>query len=236
MKHSLTKYICILALFCNNPTLIAEQIITFFLKDYPIVSLPEAAAKLSTKIHKAGKIATNHTKNHMPPKLSGIFATYGGTLTVSDADGQISFARKHTKPFVYLLITPKATPMVMSGNTIHHWEFEEGAPIAVYKIEQHRNEDIRKQYWLVSKEPAPANNRIPLETILLFADPKYIYVPLGITLAKQSPHLILPDVYIKKGINLTNNALYLLNLSHYFGSVIPLYKRDKLNYLQHLTY
>lgn len=236
MKHSITKYICILALFCNNPTLIAEQIITFFFKEYPVVSIPEAAAKLGGKIHKPGKIATNHAKNHIPPKLSGIFATYGGFLTVSDIDGEISFARKHIKPFVYLLVTPKATPMVMSGNTIHHWELEEGAPAQLYKVEQQWDENVRKHYWLVTQEPVPSNKRIPLETILIFADPKYVYIPLGITLYKETPHLILPDIYIKKGINLNNNALYILNLSHYFGSIIPMYKKDKLNYLYHLTY
>lgn len=238
MENSIRKHIYILGLVLSMHmhTLVAEQLITLFLKEYPVFSPPEAAAKLSSKLHKAGKISTHQAKYHIPIKMSGIFATYGGFLTVSNLDGELSFPRKHTHPFIYLLVTQKVTPIVMSGNTIHHWELEEDTPTEMYKMEQQTDSNTGKHYWLVAQEPLPANNRLPLETVVLFADPKYVYVPLGITVYKESPHLILPDIYIKRGINLNATALYLVNLAHYFGAVIPLYKKDKLYYLQHLTY
>ena len=236
MKRYNFFYLFILALFYNNPILGAEQLITLFLKPYPVVSIPDASKKLANKLHRPGKIARNQSKNYLPPPISGIFATYGGFLTVSDLQGEISFPRKHSKPFIYLIISERITPIIMSGNTIHHWELQEGIPAAIYKIEQKIDPDTKINFWEITKEPAPANNQLPLESITLIADPKYIYIPLGITIFNPAPNLLLPDIYIKKGINLTENALYILNLTHYFGALLPIYKKDKDRYSRHLTY
>jgi hypothetical protein len=124
----------------------------------------------------------------------------------------------------------------MTGNTIHHWELEEDAPAAMYLMEQKFDEDIGLHYWDVTQVPVPENNHVPLESLTIFADPKYVYVPLGLSLLRESPHLILPDIYIKRGINLTAEALFVLNLSHFFGSILPLYKKLPDRYLKQLTY
>ena len=236
MKRYNIFYLFILALFYNNPILGAEQLITLFLKPYPVVSIPEASKKLVNKLHRPGKIARNQSKNYLAPSVSGIFATYGGFLTISDLQGEISFPRKHSKPFIYLVISERITPIIMSGNTIHHWELQEGVPSAMYKMEQKVDPDTKINFWEITQEPAPINNQLPLESITLIADPKYIYIPLGITTFKPVPFLLLPDIYIKKGINLTENALYILNLTHYFGALIPIYKKDKDRYSRYLTY
>ena len=124
----------------------------------------------------------------------------------------------------------------MAGNTIHHWELEEDTAAAMYLMEQKFDEDIGAHYWDVTQVPIPENNHVPLESIAIFADPKYVYIPLGLSTLKESPHLILPDIYIKRGINLTAEALFILNLTHYFGSVLPLYKKQPDRYLKQLTY
>lgn len=225
----------ILALFFHNPSLLAEQLIVEFLKPYPEITAKDTK-KLANKLDKVGKPSRYRAKRIFMPNLAGIFATYGGFLDISNMLGEITFPRKHTKPFVYLIITTKMTPIVIAGNTIHHWELEEDEPVEVYKFEQLYDEEFNTHYWIATQEPIPTNNIIPLESIAIFLDPKYVYVPLGITLFKESPHLILPDIYIKPGFDLNGQALYILNLTHYFGSIIPLYKKDKDRFSRQLTY
>lgn len=236
MKINISTFLIILAVFFNNHSLFAEQLITFFLKPYPEISLKKASEKLAPKLGKPGKLSSNRIKHLLPPSISGIFATYAGFLTVSDLNGEISFPRKFTKPFVYLVITEKLSPIIWTGNTVHHWELEEDSPAEMYLIEQKFDEDINMHYWDVMQVPLPENNTVPLESIAIFADPKYMYVPLGLSLYTESPHLILPDIYIKRGINLTASALFVLNLTHYFGSIFPLYKKLPEEYLKQLTY
>ncbi len=236
MKINTSTFLLILAVFFNNHSLFCEQLITLFLKPYPEISAKNASQKLAPKLDRIGKLSSTRSKNILPPSISGIFATYGGFLTVSDLMGELSFPRKHTKPFVYLLITEKITPIVMAGNTISHWQLEPGIAAEMYLFEQKWDEEINVVYWDVSQVPVPKNKRVPLESLTIFANPKYVYVPLGISLFRESPHLILPDIYIKKGINLTASALYLLNLTHYFGSILQLYKKQPDRYIRHLTY
>jgi hypothetical protein len=235
MKNIIKSCCLIVAVFCNNPSLFAEQAITLFLKPYPVVD-KQAAQKLAPKLGKPGKLSSNRSKHLMAPALSGIFATYGGFLTVSDLNGEISFPREHRKPFIYLIVTEKISPIVMAGNTIHHRELEDGAPATMYRMEQKRDETVKATYWDVQQVPLPDHQQVPLESMVIFADPKFVYVPQGISLLQESPHLILPDIYIKMGINLTATALFILNLSQYFGAIIPLYKKQPDRYLRQLTY
>ena len=226
----------ILALFLHNPNSSAEQLIVEFLKPYPVIASQENGKKLANKLDKPGKPNTFRSKRLFEPSLAGIFATYGGFLDISDSLGEIAFPRKHDKPFIYLVITQKMVPIVMSGNTIHHWELEEDEAVEIYKFEQVYDEEFHTSYWIATQEPIPTNNIIPLESIAIFADPKYVYVPLGITPFKASPHLILPQIYIKPGLDLTAQALYVLNITHYFGSIISDYKKDKDRFSRQLTY
>lgn len=236
MKSFIVQYLFILAVFFNNHTQYAAPLITFYLKPYPNITINKSSYKLSNNLAKPGKIATTRAKHMLPAPISGFFATYGGFLDVSDLDGEISFPRLHTNPILYFLVTEHITPIVISANTLHHWELEEGEAAALYKMEQLWDAQTGVHFWQVTKEPLPKDKIIPLESITLIANPKYIYVPLGIIPFKESPHLILPDIYIKNGINLTQNALYILNLSHYFGSILHLYQKEKMRYRRHLTY
>lgn len=236
MKTVFVHFICIVALFFHIQSLFAEQLITLFLRPYPVVEPMLQAQKYIAKIQQPAQLARYHTKRLAPPPVSGLFATYGGFLTTSELTGEISFPWLHEKPIIHLLITEQLTPIVQSGNTIDHWELEQGAPIHAYLMEQKWDSQAHTLYWDISQEAPPANNIIPITSLVLFADPKYVYVPTGVELSQETPHLLLPDIYIKHGINLTKNALYIVNLSHYFGGIIPLYKRDKTRYSRQLTY
>lgn len=226
----------ILSGFMGNERVFAEQLITFFLRPYPTLDKQEASQKLGPKLHRIGKLACNQAKRVIPAKVSGIFATYGGFLTTSDLNGQISFPRKHEAPVVNILITEKISPMVMSGNTIHHWELVEGAITEFYRIEQKFDPETNVTYWDAFPIPLPENNIIPLETIIIFANPKYTEVPIGITPIHKSPNLILPGMYIKNGLNIALDSLYVLNLSHYFGPIFYIYQLKPDRYSSHLTY
>lgn len=234
MKKSSIAHIVMISLFSNYHLIQAEQLIVLFLKPYPIVANQAATEKLQKKLGTPGKLARHLSKQVLNHDIAGVFATYGGFLQASNLLGEITFPR--TGPFIYFIVTEQLTPIIMSGNTIHHWELEEGVAAQMYKMEQKTDPVTHIHFWDVSQEALPANNQIPLESIALLANPKYVYIPLGISIFKESPHLILPDIYIKKGINLTANALYILNLAQYFGPLIPLYKKDTAGYRQQLTY
>ena len=94
MKNVIVTFICILALFFNNHSLFAEQLITLFLKPYPVISDKEASEKLAPKFISWAKCSQRAQNISIPAPVSGIFATYGGFLTVSDLNGEISFPRK----------------------------------------------------------------------------------------------------------------------------------------------
>lgn len=236
MKASFVHSILILALFFHIHSLFADQLITIFLRPYPVIEPRIQAQKHIPKIQQQARLAQYHIKHILPAPISGIFATYGGFLTASDLTGELSFPWRHEKPLIHLLITEELTPIVRSGNTLSHWELQDGVPVQAYKMEQKWDDQARVPYWDISHEAAPADNIIPLESLVIFADPTFVYVPVGVELAKETPHLVLPDVYIKNGINLTVNALHIVNLSHYFGSIIPIFKREKIRFSRQLTY
>ena len=93
------------------------------------------------------------------------------------------------------------------------------------------DEETKLQLWQVSKIPTPENNQIPAtESLVIIAKPHNIHIPLGATLTTQDANLMLPTMYVKKGINSTRNALYMLNLNFLFRPIDLLYKREAKRY------
>jgi len=231
-----TRILLIVTYFLVYHTAYGDEAITFFFKPYPIIKDSKLSQKIVDKLRRPGKIAKYTLNGALQESiLDGIFSSYAGFLTVSDLNGQSAFPRKHENPLIYFLITTKITPMMMSGITIHHWELETGTPAAMYSAEKKQDEETDAFYWDVQKIELPENNRIPLETVIVFAKPKNIYIPTGITLSHKSANIILPDIYVKKGINILKNALYVLNIKHFFGTIRHMYKPEETRYARHLT-
>ncbi|TET07064.1 hypothetical protein E3J79_00020 [Candidatus Dependentiae bacterium] len=228
--------LCIITFLCSiKSSCTADHIINFFLQSYPQLLEKGNAHKYEQKIKNPGQIAKYSIKRLMKDSLiSGIFATYGGYLTFSTADGQITFPNKQTKPSLHLAITNRITPIIMIGSTIHHWELEENTPVALYKIERKQNEEIGQYYWDTQPEALPNNKVLPVDTICIIAKPQKIYVPIGITLTKKSQNFLLPNIYVKKGIMKLANSLYILNLKHFFAPIKKAYKRKKTHYLEQI--
>lgn len=213
-------FLLIVACFAYNKNAQADNIITYFLKPYPLTEHDAYSKKINRKLSKPGKIA-KHTANGIinRPWIDGIFSSYAGFLEVSDDEGRTLFPRRHEEPKVTLLITSKITPIIMTGNTVHHWELEKGTPAYMVTIQREQDLTTNLYFWNVIEMDLPQNNIVPLDTVVLFAKPKNIYVPLGITLTSDSPHLVLPDIYIKKGINVVKRSLYVLNIKQFFGTI-----------------
>ena len=112
-------------------------------------------------------------------------------------------------------------------NTIHHWELNKGEPVKIILAEQKEDHETGLLYWDLQEAPIPVDNVIPLASITILARPENIYIPLGATVTNPSPHLLLPDIYVKPGINKIAEALYMLNLNLFFGTLSIQYKLDK---------
>lgn len=204
----------------------ADRILAFFFEPYPVDT--EHAQNLSNKLPKPGHVAKNilHGYTRYSP-VAGIFSTYAGYLASSDVYGYTAFPKKQVQPTVTIVVTERITPIFMLANTVHHWQLEPPFDAACYKMEQKTDETTQMLYWNSQEIPNPTDNVIPADALIIIADPKNIYVPIGITLAQDTPNLLLPNIYVKKGIKTSKDALYMLNLTYLFGPVKTLYKKDK---------
>ena len=208
----------------------AHPLVTFYLYPYPHAQ--DYANKISRSFRKPGKIAKRRLEGaYADNRVGGIFATYFGYLQVSSASGQVSFPRKKSVSSVKMLVTSKIEPIIMHTNTVSHWELVPGSAASLYEYVLQEDQSTGKSLWHVKQMPLPSNDHIsPQETIIVIAKPTNVYIPIGATLAKKDPNLILPPLFVKKGISHSRNALYILNLAHYFKPAELLYKRGKERY------
>jgi hypothetical protein len=233
MNH-IKMFLCTILVLGGTP-LHGDEVISFFLKPYPMT--PEFSNTETKKLKNAGKIA-HYTTHGILNKdtVSGIFVSYAGFLDISDSNGQFTFPRQHEDPLIYLLITPYITPILIANNTIHHWELETGTPATMYVLEKKQDPATDLYFWDTQQVELPKNRIIPLETCIVFAKPYNIVVPNGITLSNDAPNLILPDIYVKKGIKIYPSTLYLLNLKQFFGPIDRISQEKEKLYSSHVVY
>ncbi|HRN77738.1 MAG TPA: hypothetical protein PLU71_00705 [Candidatus Dependentiae bacterium] len=226
-------YKLILSITCllSQQNLLTDPIITFFVRPYPH---DEQFAQETADRLQCGKKLAKETISCATNQClqAGITASYAGFIDVSSLTGQITFPRKHAEPYVYMVITDRIVPVPMLGNTIRHLAFNPGTATALYKIQQNYDTQTNKVFWNTQKIEKPDSNIIPFESIIIIAKPKHIVVPEGITLTQEGPNLILPDIYAKKGVNLIDSTLYMLNLSYLFGLPYTKYKQEDKRYLE----
>lgn len=228
MKNRFLFGFLIFFIFFLSGRLPFSSIVTFFIHEAPF-DAPEEVTKFNQKMATPGKITNTITNSLTSKRYRGIFATYGGYLVVSTFNGQISFPRMQQKPDFFLIITEKIEPILMIGNTIHHWEFSKMAA-DIYSITLEQNTETGLYYWNVQPAKKPENNIIPLNSIVIFAKPKNIIVPIGITLSNDSPQLTLPPIYIvKNNINVVP-ALETLKVRQFFGTIHLENKKENATY------
>lgn len=230
MPMNKIKSICSIACFFIYFTAGADSVLVLSLKPYPTMPEQDYCHLISRSIREQGQIALHCIYGISDKQVPiGIFATNRGYLTISDQLGQIAFPYKLSKPVIDLLITPKIQPVMMFGNTVHHWQLEPHSHAVMYRYILEQDASTKLYYWTVQQIALPQNGQIPLNAVILFAKPHNIYIPLGITPTKESANYVLPDMYVKKGINNASQSLYLLELKHLFGSVRHLDKNDALH-------
>ncbi len=224
----------IVAAFTHNPTLYSDEVVTFFMKPYPIIASQDYSDAVAKTLENPAFIESNRIHGILQHNLgAGIFSTYHGYLGISDYNGQTTYPRKQVNPLIYLVITTRITPNIITGNTIHHWELETDTPVKIYSIERKNDIYSSLSFWDTQQvENLPTDNRIPLDSIVIFADPTYIYLPTGVTVVQDHdrPNIILPDVYVKHGIELYSNTLYVLNIRQFFGPVKFMQKKREKDY------
>lgn len=204
----------------------SKNIITFFLRPYPTAK-PADPQKLNAMLHYPGTLARKAFKALLQTGTwQGVLATYMGYIAPSAYDGQILFPRMHQKPSVKLLITQMIEPVMMLGATVHHFVTLKTIPSKLYTITRKQDSDTGIFYWDTQEEQLPENRKISLDTIVLFAKPKNIKVPTGVTETTDSPMLVLPDVYATKTLNSTVSALRVLKIRNFFAPVTFAYKKQ----------
>lgn len=206
-------------LFINH-ALIADPILSFFMRDYPDPST------IMKRLKKPGKLARyqNPFDDDSKP-FAGMFSTYAGLIAVSDTNGETRFPRKHATNTISLVITDKIIPITMMHNTIHHWEINPKMPTTVYSLERIKDKETGIVYWNTKIGSLPENNIIPLESVVIIARPNNVYVPIGATPTTESAHLLLPDIYIKKGKKMLNDPFYIMTINNLFRNITFAYEK-----------
>lgn len=211
--------------------------INLFIRPYPQKNA-SPAQKLEEQLNIPGRITHKTIKNTFitqSPQM-GIFATYWGYLALSGFNGLLTFPRKQQKENFNVLITTKIDPIFMIGNTIHHWEIDRSVLSQLYTVTQRQDPTTKQWLWETKEADLPKDNIITLNTIVLFAKPQNIYVPLGITLTQKNPQLLLPDIYVKKDVNIPARALWVLLVRQFFGPLHKVIKKESPTYFsEHLN-
>jgi len=151
------------------------------------------------------------------PGVGGIYASYLGYIGLSDQNGQLTFPRQQQSETMYLLITPEIEPeLMMAPALIHHWITKKKNPASFYSIKRKEEKRLHVYYFDVQKLAIPEN--IPYNTMIIYANPENVNIPVGISLTSYSPHFIIPDMYAKKIGNI-KNSLYTLSIKQYFEQI-----------------
>lgn len=217
--------LCILTFVAVN----ANPIITFFFQELNDVE------KISQKLKKSNKLA-KHTVNgiiqHIP--VAGLLVSYAGYITFSNYNGEVILPRKHQSSHVSILITPEIVPVSLFENTILNWKLIPGIPAKMYSCEKKYNDKDDSYYWETQEVSLPENNIISLSTIIIIAKPTNIMMNVGITPTIETANLVLPDIYVKKGINIIENSSYMLTIRHLFKAVESKTKHEPFKILTHV--
>ncbi len=227
------KYTVVACLLLFGSNIHAAARINLYLESYPLS--PEKAQKMVDNLDRPHKIEQYKLEGQFDhqPKV-GIMATYAGFLDVSNVNGLLTFPRKHTEAEILLVITTEMEPEFMFGTTIHHWRLKESEPQAFFKIVRDYDKDSETFFWNTTEATAPENNILPADSLVIFARPKDVYIPTGITPTDNRENLTLPSVYIKKGADVIDNALFVLRISSFLRPIEIIYKPEAKRYQDQL--
>ena len=182
----------------------------------------------------------------LPKSSSGIMALYGGYAAYSDKMGMINFPLRHDGKQVDVVVTPSMdlerlyketfSGVFISQKTMIDSGISNSMPPQRYLFSQVEapvvpvagDATAPKQdsngsvigSWQVVKSAVGFDTRLPAETVIILANPKNIFVPLGSFMSMVKPHVVVPDIYLigKK----FNDAVLLNNQKNtrYFEEIV----------------
>jgi hypothetical protein len=202
----------------------------------PIVSyltdadVKAAQNKWQSHLQKTGTLARLIAKSYRPLLNQGVLATYGGYIRVSDFNGLLQFPRIQQKAEFHILITPFIEPVMMIGNTVHHWEIPLNAEYAYYKCILTTDAKTGLKFWKTEEAELPKKRIIPLDTITIFGKPKRFLLPLGATVTRSVTQLVLPPLYAVKMPEGIIPALRVLKVRQFFGPLNDAFKQISPTY------
>jgi len=223
------KRISLLVCSLYQITAFAQQInhvITFFVQDLPLAAYSQEELD---RLGMVNNVTKKIIKNQLKPIVNNnVFATYMGYLSITDELNQITFPRKTEQPELFILITQQINQVMMVGNTIAYWQIAPNTPAKMLHAVREKYPNSNVYYWNITYATPPKKGIVPLQTIVIFANPEEVLLPTGTYLTMNSPHLILPDVYVKKGYDGLSNALFVLTIKQFFGPVTKsIFKQQK---------
>lgn len=205
---------------------VSPHIITFYIRPLPVSpseGIRKAIAERNRQLEPDKRFPPIISKViSLPFEQAGLYASYAGTLTHSDQDGQIVFERKSSKPKLYVLITDKikaVTVNPLSQKTLLGFNVSPDTIAALYQFELLKDPETDLYAWNVTPAKLDLEKKIPYDTIILYAHPHDIIVPLGPTTTTSRENFILPDFYVTEGYNSTLNAINFLKVRQYFAPV-----------------
>ncbi len=207
-----TYYSLIILLVSYTQISVSDPVICFFFK--------READRLSHDLKKLGHIATHtvHGMMNLAP-IAGLYCTYAGYLTISDQGGQVQFPRKQRENKINILITPEIEPIALFENTIHHWQLMPHMPAQMYTLKENYNAVTKEYEWTSHLVDLPHDGIVPLTTIIIIENPQYLFIPSEKVKTSKTANLMLPPVYVKKGIDIMSNDIGLLIFRHLFRPV-----------------
>ncbi len=219
--------ICLVSLFSYQvKSQVSPHIITFFVR--PLPASPSAALS-KAKEEQSRRIGADEILQPMlnqvlnlPFLHAGLYASYAGTITHSNGDGQILFERKSPEPKLFVLITDTIKPIPidpLKPKTLLGFTLDPKMAAEQYSFKREQDPETELYEWHVTSVAIDRNSPIPYDTIIIYADPRNIIVPIGSTLTTNNENFVLPDFYVTEGYNSALNALRFLKIRHYFAPV-----------------
>lgn len=211
--NKLFIFMFFLCAFVTNMYATTPHMIVCTLENYPTLPKNQPANKKNWSVNKK--------------QTQGLYGSYFGYLASSNPSGELIFPRKHHDSSFMLVIAREITPVFMLANTISTLQIPENTAYGYYSVERKKDSKTQLYFWDIKESPLPKDRNLPLNSIVLFAHPDELYVPVGVSPTTNNPQLCLPTIYVKDSIKVGENALAVLNIRRFFEPVQRTFKADK---------
>jgi hypothetical protein len=177
---------------------------------------------------KIGDIVGSHNdmaqeilKHHITsPLVQGIYVNYLGYLTYSDYNGQVIVPNKETNNELTVVVTSQIYPVLLQKNTVHHFEIPQDIKASFYRYGLKDDEKHQKWHWNISTVQRPKKSSIPVNALIISANPDDIEIMTGTFPAHPGPNFIMPDMYVHSQIHNSFNVLKFLKINRFFEPLV----------------